>query len=451
MNMLVRVIKIIFLSVGFILPVWVWGFKVAAWNPGQDRAFNKEILGHGMHFADHESERLMLGKHAHAFVDSGFPSYLEDIVGHWPLHRAVTLGDVKGAKMLLEFGASIDSLDGNGVTPLYVAAAHASPKMVALLLGWGANPDAGDAIKRTPLHVAAYRGDVKVVTLLLNAKAEVNALTLSGETPLMLAAKEGHEAVVRLFLDLQDVDFYLRNTARSLAEERGHGEIVSLIDEKRLLVAAESGDIDVVELLLGSGVNPNAGNSVALFSAAYHGYDAMVEALVFAGVDLYARSGEGLFTALHVASQRGHAQTAALLIKGGADVNARTSAERTPLMIASTDGHGAVVVTLIRAGADLDASIGEGLFTALHMASQEGHAKVVTLLLGGGADMNARTSAGCTPLMLAAMKGDELIVAMLLHAGADFSFQSFNGMDARAWAMALGHSRVAELIDDAAD
>ena len=59
--------------------------------------------------------------------------------------------------------------------------------------------------------------------------------------------------------------------------------------------------------------------------------------------------------ALHYAAQDGHVDVAKVLIRNGADVNAKDSDGETALHMAAEDGHVDVVKVLIQNGADVNA------------------------------------------------------------------------------------------------
>ena len=60
-------------------------------------------------------------------------------------------------------------------------------------------------------------------------------------------------------------------------------------------------------------------------------------------------------TALLLAAKKGHSLTVTVLIKGGADLEAKDWYERTALHCAAEKGHSFIVTELIKAGADLEA------------------------------------------------------------------------------------------------
>ncbi len=100
-------------------------------------------------------------------------------------------------------------------------------------------------------------------------------------------------------------------------------------------------------------------------------------------------------------------------IAQGADVNAKDSAGRTPLMWAAYHGHADEVEALIAKGADVNVKDNEG-GTPLLWAAVHGHTDVVELLIAKGADVNAKDSAGQTPLMLADREGHTDVVKLLI-------------------------------------
>ncbi|WP_417317064.1 ankyrin repeat domain-containing protein [Emcibacter sp.] len=103
-------------------------------------------------------------------------------------------------------------------------------------------------------------------------------------------------------------------------------------------------------------------------------------------VDVNMYAGDG-FSALHLASFFGQAETVELLIDKGADVNmmAPNDSRLYPLHSAVAAGQEAVAGLLLEAGADPNA-IQAGGYTALMSAAHQGYDKLVTLLLEKGAD-----------------------------------------------------------------
>jgi ankyrin repeat protein len=103
-------------------------------------------------------------------------------------------------------------------------------------------------------------------------------------------------------------------------------------------------------------------------------------------------------TALACAAYNGHLSTCILLLRHGADTNARSSASGDPpLMWAAAAGHCGICELLLANNAQPIAENDSG-YTALYRATYKQHARVVRLLLAAGADATMRTSHGKTAM-----------------------------------------------------
>jgi uncharacterized protein len=128
-------------------------------------------------------------------------------------------------------------------------------------------------------------------------------------------------------------------------------------------------------------------------------------------VNAYAEDG---FQPLGLASYFGHADIAEYLIKAGAPINSpsRNGLKAAPIQSAVAAGHEKVVQMLLRLGADPNAREQDG-YTPLHAATQNGHEDMIRILLYGGADLTLRGKDGKTPLDLAMETGDEKTMIIL--------------------------------------
>lgn len=142
-----------------------------------------------------------------------------------------------------------------------------------------------------------------------------------------------------------------------------------------------------------------AGSWPALHAAALHSKPAYTSALLAAGAPPDARAPGCGRTALHVAVGAARwrpdaaAATALALLRGGADVDARCAAGKTPLIEAVSTGCEELVDMLLAAGADVSATApgrderGERLFdySALYLALYTNRQRIVEMLLSAGA------------------------------------------------------------------
>ena len=93
------------------------------------------------------------------------------------------------------------------------------------------------------------------------------------------------------------------------------------------------------------------------------------------------------------ALNRRQSEIADLLLKAGADLNARDDAGFTPLQDAALAGKVDAVRMLLEHGADINAGDRDSGATALYMAATMGREDVVMVLLEKGADSNKGPSA----------------------------------------------------------
>jgi hypothetical protein len=121
-------------------------------------------------------------------------------------------------------------------------------------------------------------------------------------------------------------------------------------------------------------------------------------------------------TLLHDAALVGEAELAAVLIRSGADPDAREAGGHTPLYRAST---GDVARVLLAAGATADVASGPTGGTALHQAARRGCVSVAQALLDHGATIDARDAEEQTPLRRAVNCRQLQIVRLLVRHGAD--------------------------------
>jgi ankyrin repeat protein len=114
--------------------------------------------------------------------------------------------DVPRLRLLLEFGADVETKDGGGHNPLYRVANGGGREeegraAIELLLGHGANVNQVTGVgSMTPLHMSARRGTTGIAEALLDAGAEIEARDKNGETPLRRAVNCGQERMVCLLL-----------------------------------------------------------------------------------------------------------------------------------------------------------------------------------------------------------------------------------------------------------
>ncbi|HVP42536.1 MAG TPA: ankyrin repeat domain-containing protein [Terriglobales bacterium] len=124
------------------------------------------------------------------------------------------------------------------------------------------------------------------------------------------------------------------------------------------------------------------------------------------------------FTALHLACFFGHPNLAEMLLRYGADPNARSrnGMSVTPLHSAAAARKQRTVEWLVDYGADVNATQ-QGGWAALHEAARQGNIEMTEYLLSKGANPALRSEDGKAPADLAQEKGHlQALAALKAHA-----------------------------------
>jgi uncharacterized protein len=152
------------------------------------------------------------------------------------------------------------------------------------------------------------------------------------------------------------------------------------------------------------------------------------------------------------AAKRNDAAQVRMLLRQGANANAKEGDGATALHWAAYHGNSAIADQLIGAGARVDAA-NDLSITPLALASENGHAAIVDRLLARGADPNAASETGVTPLMRAARTGSIASVRALLAKGARVNaVERDRQQTALMWAVSQRHPEIVKaLLENGAD
>jgi ankyrin repeat protein len=342
------------------------------------------------------------------------------------LLNAAESGDYAAATRLLSAkGTNVNATAADGSTAIMYAAANGDLELVRALIKAGANVKLASELGTSAITEAAIIGSAPVVAALLKAGADPNYKTPNGETPLMAAARSGKVDAAKALLD----------AGADINAKENWGE------QSALMWAAAQSQADMVKFLATHGANlndhgkinqwerkiiqeprpkdMNKGGFTALHYAAREGCGACVQNLLAAGADPDSEDPDRE-TPLLLALENLHFDTAALLVKGGADLDKWDLFGRSPVYMAAD------VSTLPLKG--------NGAMAVLPSPDKLSAVDVGRMMLDAGANPNIQLkrrppyrdvpqdrggdtmlAQGATPLLRAARGGDDKFVALLLE------------------------------------
>jgi uncharacterized protein len=356
----------------------------------------------------------LLKQHA----DSNVPGQFGTPALHW----RVDADDIASVKLLLKAGANANSLTERGVSPLNLAIANGNSAMVALLLKAGANANQAEPSGETQLMMAAQAGVLPVVQQLLKAGAAVESQEPAfGQTALMYASRAGHADIVA-----------------ALLKAGAKVSVATRIGKAPAFIAPNS--------------VPGFGFGVGILRGGVPADRGRRE------------PAPGGMTSLHYAARHNHVDVAELLLKAGADVNAREANDITPLLMAISNNNMDVANYLLTHGGNVNVQDWYGrspLWEAVNVRNLYMHnatfkngidrapvLELIKALIAAGADVNVRTKetppfrnhllevtgslewvdfTGQTPFLTAALAGDVTVMKLLLEHGANPRINTFQG------------------------
>ncbi|XP_045301998.1 ankyrin repeat and SOCS box protein 3 isoform X3 [Leopardus geoffroyi] len=216
-------------------------------------------------------------------------------------------------------------------------------------------------------------------------------------------------------------------------------------------LAAREGNVKVLRKLLRKGRSVDVADNrgwMPIHEAAYHNSVECLRMLIHADSSenyIKTKTFEG-FCALHLAASQGHWKIVHILLEAGADPNATTSEENTPLFLAVENGHIDVLRLLLRYGANVNGSHSMCGWNALHQATFQENGEIIKLLLKKGADKECQDDFGITPLFVAAQYGKLESLSILISSGANVNCQALDEATPLFIAAQEGHTECVELL-----
>jgi len=235
----------------------------------------------------------------------------------------------------------------------------------------------------TGLHWAVQADDLELTDLLIRNGAKVSVATVAGATPLQLAAVNGSAVL----LD------------RLIAAGADPNAPLTRSGDTALMIASRTGKVDAVRMLLDHGAKVNTqetwGGTTALMWSVSEKHPEVTKVLIERGADVNARS-----YYVPSASGRGFEGTTPIAQKPAKEFEEFASGWLTPLMFAARENDLESARVLVKAGADINAQSGDGK-DALSLAFFDGSYDVAEFLIDSGANVNQKDAQRFTPLFWA--------------------------------------------------
>lgn len=342
------------------------------------------------------------------------------------------------------FNSFADMLKDQGERTLRIAAFHGNTELVKLLIECNISQTEGE-MGITPLMDACKHGFYEIAEVLVDADASF-APNLFNKTPLLIAVEHGNSDIVELLLD--------RNHPQTPDNSNNYPLHVAILNNREFVVdtllrydvvdepnsrnksalylAAERGNVEIVRMLLNANLR-HTFNETLLFSPIRADFIDILKLLLDSGIDPNHTS--NTITPIEMATSYGRLNMVKLLIEYGAKYKhlfmPAIKSKNVDLMkyiysLDENDAHMFSNITPMRAAADnSDHNMIRALHklgftqqsdafgdTPLHIAANLNNYSTVEELVNIGAKQTANVK-GITPLILATENNSDIIVNLL--------------------------------------
>ena len=281
------------------------------------------------------------------------------------------------------------------------------------------------AAQRTEFHDAVWRGDPRRLSMDIK-EDDLVALDGLGQQSLHLAAERGDVDMVEKLLKKAEEKDRVKNVLTAKCKK----------EETALHRASWGGSATVVKILLDYAVNadltitaePDKDGNTALHTAAEKGFESVVAELV--KVNKCTAKNKGGLKPLHYVARSGSESIFKLLLQdvpcSGHEQSILKPADNggwSPLHYAAASGQLEIIKFLIARGEDINAASHEDNkigWTPLHFAAINNHHSVIELLLRQKAN-EVEDRYGWTPWQFARLKENLAVLKALSYKGARIS------------------------------
>ena len=373
---------------------------------------NKEIF--------HEVQQMDLSCVKELIAAGGDVNAACECHGVLPLMLVAFVGHVDYAKMLIDAGADVNTLDMIEASPLMLSAARGHVDCGIELINAGADVNIKDKFQQTAITLAAAQGNVAFVKMLISKGAQVNIENIDDSSP------DNYDVITNAFsmkaarikeTEKMASDAGVDLTTVMSAEQKRNADFIKMVcspgADIRSFISALGIDLpNSVKQLLDTEADVNIWNerlnTTHILATEKRNLDIL---------KIIYDCSRLRFSPLMFAALRGQVDCATELIDAGADVNYRNKIQNTALPLAVMIENLDLVKKLIAAGANVNCGNING-FSALMISAHLGYVQCLKELLAAGADVNMQAEDGHTATSIAFRYRRVDCIKELIIAGA---------------------------------
>jgi uncharacterized protein len=186
-----------------------------------------------------------------------------DNEGQTPLMWAAVHGRIDNIRLLLEHGADVNRATARGFTPLFFALKSGNPQAPVAILEAGGDPDHVSVDGTTAVQLAMYQKDYAFAARMIVRKADLTAIDRNGNMLLHAAVLAQQPDLIRLLLGKGADPNAMTGASRITWRYEANFKTATYepVSKSPLLLAAESGNPDIMQVLVSAGADPKIRSS----------------------------------------------------------------------------------------------------------------------------------------------------------------------------------------------
>ncbi|KAI9207399.1 ankyrin repeat-containing domain protein [Polychytrium aggregatum] len=375
-------------------------------------------------------------------VESGANIQVRNLAGDDPLITACRSASLAVVKFLVGSGVQLDAKNIDSETALLIAVRENQPKAASFLLGLDRPEldsviDGSDRQGNTPLFHTIINTNPSLYKLLRSKGAKLDVLSSDGTSMLIQAVRANSMEMIDMILEDPD--------CTNLNHHNNDGTTA-------LLAAANLSQPNepLIRRLIEKGADIHAldNDKRGLFYwTSATGIVSLIKIAVDAGVDVTQRADAGI-TGLHMAVQSGNLQAVQYLLgidKVRETINVADDNGSTALIFAASSLPAAVDV-LLESGADVNAVTSAGRTPLMMACESQLRLGFNSILRDSRTDVNHRDENGDSALLIAATCKTHNYCEALLERGAEIDIRNNSGNTVFLNAVSSGTIELIQLV-----